>query len=108
MTEGEEAVANATTEERHKAYMDGELEIKGKELDDIEARQAELLREFMRTRGQVSRRKLINKYRTDHGMTELEEPAISEYIQPVACNHEFVNIGFSSRKMVCKHCDLEE
>lgn len=24
------------------------------------------------------------------------------------CKHEFVNVGFTHIKMVCKHCDLEE
>lgn len=24
------------------------------------------------------------------------------------CEHKFVNVGFTSRLMVCKYCDLEE
>jgi hypothetical protein len=24
------------------------------------------------------------------------------------CNHEFINVGFTTRRMVCKHCDKEE
>jgi hypothetical protein len=24
------------------------------------------------------------------------------------CNHQFVNVGFTSIKMVCKHCDMEQ
>ncbi len=29
-------------------------------------------------------------------------------IEPNLCNHEYVNYGFNTIKMVCKHCDQEK
>lgn len=32
----------------------------------------------------------------------------ADCIEIPSCDHEFVNVGFSSIKMVCKKCDLEQ
>lgn len=110
-------IRKSTANERHEAYMSGELELKGKELDEIEHRQGQLLKEFMLTRGKKSRLNLLNRYRTKYGMPELDELVNEEArtiahakygMSTVACSHEFVNIRFTTRQMVCKHCDQEE
>ena len=41
----------------------------------------------------------------EDGRAEIDYPLIGE---SVSCSHEFVNVGFTTIKMVCKHCDKEK
>lgn len=45
------------------------------------------------------------------GAYSIDPTVISDSIAELdldLCKHEFVNVSFMGRKMVCKHCDLEE
>ena len=46
--------------------------------------------------------------RTNTATSSTNEPTNIPVVASRSCSHEFVNIGFSSRKMVCKHCDMDE
>ncbi len=43
---------------------------------------------------------LFNTYQAQYDFVLHNEPGVT-------CQHEFINVGFTSRTMVCKHCEEE-
>lgn len=106
------AIANATSDDMHDAYVnDGNLKASEEELDEIREHQTKFINDFMVARGDKSKQLLIDTYRKKYGITPIDRADTDTPSTPartVACRHEFVNIGFTTRRMICKHCDLEE
>lgn len=54
---------------------------------------------------------LISEYKEVNLLDTLHPPltvAEAERLYPTSCNHNYINVGFSSIKMVCNKCNKEE
>jgi hypothetical protein len=60
----------------------------------------------------VSKRWEVIQGLIEQGLLPLDKALDALYmgniIETKACAHEYVNVGFNSVRMVCKHCDKEQ